>query len=108
MADDHHLRVLDEPVVRGRDANVAAWRGYASNFPAYTISPHQIVERGGVVAVLGHTTGSHLGLPDEEERLLTIIWLAEVTGGKVRSWRLVEDSVERRREFGLEDRKSVV
>jgi hypothetical protein len=29
--------------------------------------------------------------------------VAEVMDGKVRSWRLVEDSVERRREFGLDE-----
>jgi hypothetical protein len=31
------------------------------------------------VAVQGHTTGSHLGLPDEDVMALSVIWL--VTGG---------------------------
>jgi hypothetical protein len=33
------------------------------SYPAYALYPHRIAERAGVVAILGHTTGSHLGLP---------------------------------------------
>jgi ketosteroid isomerase-like protein len=101
MTDDHELIVFDEPPLRGRTANVEAWRGYASSYPSYVISPHRIAERDGVVAVLGHTTGSHLGLPDDEEQELTLIWLAEVADGHLRSWRLVEDSPARRKALGL-------
>jgi hypothetical protein len=56
------------------------------------------------VAILGHTTGSHLGLSDDEERQLTLIWLAEVVDGGIRSWRLIEDTPENRHWFGLEAR----
>jgi len=101
MSDDHELVVFDEPPLRGREANVEAWRGYADSFPAYVITPHETVERDGVVAVLGHTTGSHLGLPDAEERQLTLIWVAQVVDGTLRSWRLVEGTPENRRSFGL-------
>ena len=61
----------------------------------------EVAEREGRVAVLGHTTGSHLGLPPEEEQELTLIWLAEVSDGLVRSWTLVEDTPRARREWGL-------
>jgi hypothetical protein len=54
------------------------------------------------VAVLGHTTGSHLGLSDEEEQELTLIWIAEIRHGRVRVWRLREDSPENRRATGLD------
>lgn len=91
MTDDHELRVHDEAPRIGRDANIAAWRGYIGAFPDYLICPHRIVEDGGCVAVLGYTTGSHLGLPDEEERRLTVIWLADVVDGSVRAWRVLED-----------------
>jgi ketosteroid isomerase-like protein len=101
LADDHELIVFDEPPLRGRDANVDAWRGYFASFPKYVISPHEMVERDGVAAVIGHTTGSHLGLPDDQERELTLIWLAEVVDGSLRSWRLVEDSPEQRQTLGL-------
>ncbi len=49
-----------------------AWRGGATAFPRYVISPHHVVEHDGEVAVLGHTTGSHLGLPDGEEGQLSV------------------------------------
>lgn len=102
MTDDHELRVLDETPVTGRDANIAAWRGYADAFPNYVIHPWRIAEADGRVAVLGHTTGSHLGLPDEEERRLAVIWSADVAGDRVRVWRVLDDSPELRRELGLD------
>ena len=101
MTDDHELRVFDESPLRGKDANVDAWRGYAAAFPAYTVVVRAVAERPGRVAVLGHTTGSHLGLPAEEEQAVTLIWLAEVSDGLVRSWTLVEDTPAARREWGL-------
>jgi hypothetical protein len=55
------------------------------------------------VAVLGHTTGSQLGLSDEEEQELTLIWIAEIRDGRVRVWRLRERSPANRRAIGLEE-----
>jgi hypothetical protein len=55
---------------------------------------------GDVVAVQGHT-GSHLGLPDEDEMALSVIWLVTVVDGALRRWRLVEDTAAHRREHGL-------
>ncbi len=102
MTDEHELIVCDEDPVAGRTANVEAWAGYAAAYPAYVIHPRAVAEpREGCVAVLGHTTGSHLGLADDEERGLSLIWFAEVTGGRLRCWRLLEDTPDRRRELGL-------
>jgi hypothetical protein len=95
------LRILDEADVTGRDANIEAWRGYASSFPAYVIHPRVIAERDHSVAVLGHTTGSHLGLPDAEEREMTLIWVAEIVDGKVARWELLEDTPGARVHHGL-------
>jgi ketosteroid isomerase-like protein len=102
MTEDHHLDVFDEPSLQGRDANGEAWRGYASAFPRYVIYVERIAEHDGVVAVLGHTTGSHLGLRDDEEVRLTLIWKARVESGKLTCWQLVEDNVENRRRCGLD------
>jgi hypothetical protein len=101
MTEDHELRVFDESPLTGREANVAAWRGYVDSFPTYCIFPRRVSERDGIVAILGHTTGSHLGLPDAEEQQLTLIWVAEIVDGGVRSWRLIADSSENRERFGL-------
>jgi ketosteroid isomerase-like protein len=104
MTDDHRLVVLDEPPVVGITANTAAWEGYATAFPDYVIYPHEIVERAGRVAVAGHTTGSHLGLPDEREARLTVIWLADVRDGRLASWHILEDTPAARAELGLSPR----
>jgi hypothetical protein len=45
------------------------------------IYPRAITAARRLCAVLGHTTGSHLGLTDQEERTLSVIWLAEVRNG---------------------------
>ena len=55
----------------------------------------------GRVAVLGHTTGSHLGLPDGEEAALLVIWVAQVRDGRLSQWRIVADSLAARSAFGL-------
>jgi ketosteroid isomerase-like protein len=99
MSDDHRLVVLDEPPLVGRDANIDAWRGYFSSFPRYVIHPRHIAADGSRVAVLGATTGSHLGLPDEEELQLGVIWVADVAGGVLSSWRVVEDTPDARRRY---------
>jgi hypothetical protein len=93
--------VFDASALRGKYANIDSWRGYAAAFPAYTLVVRAVVEHGGRVVVLGHTTGSHLGLAAEDEQALTLIWLAEVSDGLIRSWTLVEDTPATRREWGL-------
>lgn len=102
MIDDHELVVFGEEALRGRAPNIQAWAGYVAAYPDHVICPRAIAETGdGRVPVLGHTTGSHLGLADHQERGLSVIWLAEVQDGQLRSWRLLEDSPERRAEPGL-------
>jgi ketosteroid isomerase-like protein len=101
MTEDHHLDVFDEPPLVGKSANIDAWHGYTSAFPTYVINPHHIAERDGEVAVLGHTTGSHLGLPPDEEARLLLIWKARVQDGRLTCWQLVRDSPERRELVGL-------
>jgi hypothetical protein len=59
MTADHRLRVFDETPLVGRDENERAWAGYFDAFASYVIYPHRIAENPhGIVAVLGHTTGS--------------------------------------------------
>jgi len=101
VTEDHRLEIFDEEPVVGRTANASAWHGYMTAFPRYTIHPHRIRADGNVVAILGHTTGSHLGLPDAEERKLLLIWLAFVREGKIERWCLIEDTTSNREQFGL-------
>jgi hypothetical protein len=65
-----------------------------------------MVSEGNKAAILGHTTGSHLGLPDEEEEKITLVWVADVTkDGLVRAWSLLEDTPKNKREHGLGQRR---
>jgi SnoaL-like domain len=103
MTADHRLQIFDESPVVGREANQRAWSGYLESFPSYLIYPRQITDCGdGIAAVLGHTSGSHLGLTDAEEATETLIWLAETTDGAVAVWTLVEDSPLNRARYGLD------
>jgi len=97
MTDDHELRVLDEPPVVGRASNLDAWRGYTRAFPDYTIDAQGFTLEGGRVVVRGTTIRSHLGLPDDEERRLGVLWVAEVHAGLLRSWQVLDDTAEHRR-----------
>ena len=88
MTDDHRLLVLDEDPLVGRTANVEAWRSYFTAFPEYVILPRQMSTDGARVSVLGTTTGSHLGLPDDEEMRLEVLWRADVVDGALSSWQV--------------------
>jgi hypothetical protein len=101
MSENHRLQVFDESPVDGKEANVYGWTGYTASFPDYVIYPHQIVARDADVVVLGHTTGSHLDLPDEQESGLTLLWRAIVRNGRLQLWQLIEDTPDRRVEFGI-------
>ena len=101
MTEDHRLQVFDESPLDGKEANIEGWRGYASSFPDYVIYPHQLVARTAEVIVLGHTTGSHLDLPDEQESRLTLLWRAIVRDGRLQLWQLIKDTPDRRVEFGI-------
>ena len=104
LMDPHHALVVlaEEPLI-GREANAEAWNGYFTSFPDYVIYPRHVVFDGTDVAVLGTTTGSHLGLPDDEESRLTVIWTAKVSEGLLTEWRIRDDSAGARIALGLPD-----
>jgi hypothetical protein len=101
MAPGHRLQVLDESPLEGREANHEAWRGYMTAFPDYVIYPDHFVHRGDDVLVQGSTTGSHLGLPDQDEREIPVIWRATVRDGLLEWWQVIEDTPEQRASLGL-------
>jgi hypothetical protein len=101
MAPDHRLQVLDEEPRDGKEANVEAWRGYVTSYPGYVVVPHSIAARDSEVIVLGHTLGSHLGLPDDEESALSVIWRANVVDGLLTLWQILDDTPFQRDQLGL-------
>ena len=103
MSPGHRLQVLHEPPLVGREANRGAWNGYLTAFPSYVIYPDRIVHRGDDVLILGSTTGSHLGLSDQEESQLKVIWRATVRDGLLTLWQVIEDTPGQRALLGLTD-----
>jgi ketosteroid isomerase-like protein len=98
MTPDHRLVVLGEEPLVGRAANREAWAGYFAAFPEYVIYPREFAADGTQVRVVGTTTGSHLGLADDEEMRLDVCWLAEVVDGRLSLCQVAEaDSVNARR-----------
>jgi hypothetical protein len=95
ITEDHVLRLLDTPPVFGGGLR-PAWQHYFSAFPNYVVYPERIAQDGNAVAVLGHTTGSHLGLADAEESRIPVIWTAEVRDGLIARWSIVPDAPEMR------------
>lgn len=102
MTENHTLVIFGEPSLVGRDASRRAWQGYFTGFPRYRIHPLRLAQLGLQVAVLGATTGSHLGLSDEQEIRETLIWLAEIRHGLISRWQLIEDSPGQRRRLMLD------
>ena len=103
MSPGHRLQVLQEPPLDGREANRGAWNGHLTAFPGYVIYPDHIVQRGDDILILGSTTGSHLGLSDQEERQLKVIWRATVRDGLLTLWQVIEDTPGQRASLGLTD-----
>jgi hypothetical protein len=101
MSTGHRLQVLQELPVTGRETNRDTWNGYVTAFPDYVIYPDHLVDRGDDVLVLGGTTGSHLGLSDQEERQLKVIWRATVYDGLLALWQIMEDTPGQRALLGL-------
>lgn len=101
LHENHRLEILDEEPLVGRDENVSAWRGYFEAFPAYVIYPRYMTSHEGRVAVLGTTTGSHLGLPDHVEAQLGVLWQADVVDGLLTRWAVLDDDERSRADAGI-------
>jgi len=101
MTDDHVLLVFGEHDVTGKTAQREAWRGYFDLCPEYMIHVHHVHVQGDVAALVGSTTGSHLGQPRLVEIRDPLIFAAEVREGKVAVWALHHLTDENRERFGI-------
>ena len=59
---------------------------YLRSFPNYKIHINHVLQGGDGVAVIGHTSGSHVS-PDIEENEV-LIWTAELRDGLITEWRI--------------------
>jgi hypothetical protein len=59
---------------------------YLKAFSKYKIHIHHVLRGGDGVAVIGHTSGSHVA-PDIEENEV-LVWTAEMEDGLIAEWRI--------------------
>jgi ketosteroid isomerase-like protein len=59
---------------------------YIKKFPDYRIHVQHALQGGNGIAIVGHTTGSHVSAEIEAREVL--VWTAEVDSGKISAWRI--------------------
>jgi limonene-1,2-epoxide hydrolase len=77
----------------GRDG----WQDYFTSYPEYKIHVDRLITSGSGVAVIGWTTGCHVG--PEVETKWTVLWTAEVRGSFIAEWRIYSDVEDVQRRF---------
>ncbi|UCH05363.1 MAG: nuclear transport factor 2 family protein [Candidatus Thorarchaeota archaeon] len=75
----------DGDITRGRDG----WHGYFRDYSDYKIHVKHIIISGNGAAIIGETTGCHVG--PEVEKEWTILWTAEVRDDLLSEWRIYSD-----------------
>ena len=61
-------------------------KNYIREFPDYKIHVDHLLRGGKGVAIVGHTTGSHVPADIEEKEVL--VWTAELADGLISEWRI--------------------
>jgi len=88
MTEDHvFIDALDNRVA-GRETMRAAWRGYFSLVPDYTITVDETYSAGPVVVMLGTAQGTTNGGWWQTPAA----WRAEIRGSQIASWRVYADN----------------
>jgi ketosteroid isomerase-like protein len=80
---------------RGKDAGIAAWRGFFARFPDYRNVFRRIAVRDDLVIAIGHSICAEPALRGPA------IWTARVRGGRVAEWRVYEDTPETRARLAI-------
>jgi ketosteroid isomerase-like protein len=88
----------DGDITHGRDG----WHGYFRDYSNYKIHVKHIIMSGKGAAIIGETTGCHVG--PKVERAWTILWTAEVRDDLLSEWRIYSDVHEVREKLEKEQR----
>lgn len=86
MTDDHVFIDSADTRVSGKEAVLAAWRGFFEAFPDYRNVFERLNGDGDTVAVSGHSVCSYAPL-DGAAR-----WSARIVDGKIAEWRVHADA----------------
>lgn len=108
MGPKHTFIDIEGKVEQDAERIAKGWCAYLQDNPNYHIYIRQIFILDEGIAVIGHTTGSHLNLPDSAEfHNEGVIWVAQVAQGKLRQWQLYSDTVKNQLLLNLNDRQEV-
>jgi len=108
LSPDHRLIDIRGDIESDKSRIENAWKAYLETYPDYQIYIRRIILNDDVVYLMGHTTGSHLNLPDEEEfHEEGVIWASKVDQGKISLWQLYNDTLEEFNCLQLETFKEV-
>jgi len=106
IASDHTFIDIKGHVEKDYERIVRGWNEYFEVYKNYKIYIRQIFELDDSIALLGHTTGSHLNLSDEVEfHAESVIWLARVAEDKITHWQIFSDSIENIETLQLQESK---
>lgn len=94
LTDDHLFIDYRGNEERGRDLVREGWAGYFRAYPDYRIRVDHVLTSGDGVAIVGRTTGSHVG-PDVEANE-AVVWTADIDHGRVAEWRIYAGERTRR------------
>jgi hypothetical protein len=101
MTEDHRFVDLSGEEHVGRALMRKGWLDCFGLCSDYVIHVCQFHQQRNRVCLVGRTTGSHLNLPWREEFQDTAIWIADVEAERVSLWRIVADTEETRKAYGV-------
>jgi ketosteroid isomerase-like protein len=95
MTEDHRFVDTAGAAFEGRERAGEIWQQFFDGFPDYRNHFETLQEIGRLVVIAGRSTCS-------DERLAgPALWTAEIAGGKVREWRVYEDTPDQRAVLGI-------
>lgn len=95
LAEDHVFIDISGKTETGAALMVSNWQDYLENYPDYKIFLNRIFQIGEEIYLIGHTTGSHLNLPEDVEFITEgVIWKSVVKSGKIVKWQLFKDTLQ--------------
>lgn len=108
LAHEHELVDITGDTESDKDSIENAWKTYLASYPDYHIYIRRIFQNDNTIYLVGHTTGSHLNLPDAEEfHSEAVIWISQVNDGKVTRWQLKNDSPEQVKRLNLDNYQEI-
>ena len=95
MSDDHRFIDADANTVSGKQACLAAWRGFFDAFPDYRNVFTTLTANDDVVSIVGYSECAEPTLAGPA------LWTATIDGEVVTEWRVYADTPQTRAVLGI-------